>query len=46
MKAGRARAGGGRPVRERLLELNELLEASLITEDECRAKREQILAEL
>ena len=46
VKAGRARAGGGRPVRERLLELNELLEASLITEDECRAKREQILAEL
>jgi len=28
------------------VELNELLEASLITEDECRAKREQILAEL
>ena len=45
-KAGRARAGGGRPARERLVELNELLEASLITEDECRAKREQILAEL
>ena len=44
-KAGRGR-GGGRPVRERLVELNALLEASLITEEECRAKREQILAEL
>ena len=44
-KAGRARAGGRRPARERLVELNELLEASLITEYECRAKREQILAE-
>ena len=44
-KAGRGR-GGGRPVRERLVELNALLEASLITEEECRVKREQILAEL
>ena len=44
-KAGRGR-GGGRPVHERLVELNALLEASLITEEECRVKREQILAEL
>tara|TARA_B100000795_G_scaffold86931_1_gene63275 strand:- start:173 stop:274 length:102 start_codon:yes stop_codon:yes gene_type:complete len=33
-------------VHERLVELNALLEASLITEEECRVKREQILAEL
>ena len=45
-KAGRGRGGGRPPVRERLVELNALLEASLITEEECRAKREQILAEL